>query len=75
MSRHEVRSCNSTLYIESFESLGQDLMLGNSMSSRLTSACEEEFTSESAFVGNRNAFLLGRGALEPLLGLPCLAPT
>jgi hypothetical protein len=38
-------------------------------------ACEEEFTAESAFVGNGNTVLLGRGSLEPLLGLPFLAPT
>jgi hypothetical protein len=38
-------------------------------------ACEEEFTAESAFVGNGNTVLLGRGSLEPLLGLPLLAPT
>jgi hypothetical protein len=38
-------------------------------------ACEEEFTAESAFVTNGNTVLLGRGSLEPLLGLPFLAPT
>lgn len=37
-------------------------------------ACEEEFIAESSFVGHSNAFLLGRGSLEPLLGLPFLAP-
>jgi hypothetical protein len=38
-------------------------------------ACEEEFTAESAFATNGNTVLLGRGSLEPLLGLPFLAPT
>ena len=37
-------------------------------------ACEEEFTAESAFEKNSNTALLGRGSLEPLLGLPVLAP-
>jgi hypothetical protein len=37
-------------------------------------ACEEEFFAESSFVANSNAFFLGRGSLEPLLGLPFLAP-
>jgi hypothetical protein len=37
-------------------------------------ACEEEFIAESTFVGSGNVVLLGRGSLEPLLGLPFLAP-
>jgi hypothetical protein len=38
-------------------------------------ACEEEFTAESAFVASGNSALLGRGSLEPLLGLPFLVLT
>lgn len=38
-------------------------------------ACEEDFTAEEAFVTRGNSALLGRGSLEPLLGLPFLAPT
>lgn len=37
-------------------------------------ACEEEFTAESAFEDHLESALLGRGSLEPLLGLPFLAP-
>lgn len=37
-------------------------------------ACEEDFTAEIAFVASGNSALLGRGMLEPLLGLPFLAP-
>jgi hypothetical protein len=36
-------------------------------------ACEEDFTAEDAFPVAPNP-MLGRGALEPLLGLPALAP-
>lgn len=37
-------------------------------------ACEEEFMAESTFVAGEHSALLGRGSLEPLLGLPFLAP-
>lgn len=37
-------------------------------------ACEEEYFSESSFVSTKSSSLLGRGSLEPLLGLPFLAP-
>jgi hypothetical protein len=37
-------------------------------------ACEEEFRSESSFAAVDRGSLLGRGSLEPLLGLPFLAP-
>lgn len=37
-------------------------------------ACEEEYTTESAFTSSNNSPILGRGSLEPLLGLPFLAP-
>lgn len=36
-------------------------------------ACEEEYVAEEAFVPSANP-ILGRGALEPLLGLPVLRP-
>lgn len=36
-------------------------------------ACEEEYTPESAFSSSSSRSLLGRGVLEPLLGLPFLA--
>ena len=36
-------------------------------------ACEEEYKPESAFTPSNNASILGRGSLEPLLGLPFLA--
>ncbi len=35
-------------------------------------ACEEEYTPESDFSSDANAAILGRGSLEPLLGLPFL---
>jgi hypothetical protein len=38
-------------------------------------ACEEEYTAESAFRISGAGAHLGRGSLEPLLGLPFLAPT
>jgi len=37
-------------------------------------ACEEEYTPESAFPVAAHITVLGRGTLEPLLGLPVLAP-
>jgi len=37
-------------------------------------ACEEEYTPEIAFTASNNLPILGRGSLEPLLGLPFLAP-
>lgn len=36
-------------------------------------ACEEEYTPEEAFTPSNNSAILGRGSLEPLLGLPFLA--
>jgi hypothetical protein len=38
-------------------------------------ACEEEFTAESAFTPCVDTSVLGRGSLEPLLGLPFLSAT
>lgn len=37
-------------------------------------ACEEEFVPEDAFTAASNPSVLGRGSLEPLLGLPVLGP-
>lgn len=37
-------------------------------------ACEEEYIPESAFASSNKTSSLGRGSLEPLLGLPILAP-
>jgi len=37
-------------------------------------ACEEDFTPESAFTPTENSSVLGRGSIEPLLGLPLLSP-
>lgn len=37
-------------------------------------ACEEEYTAESQFPNAPKPTVLGRGAKEPLLGLPVLAP-
>lgn len=37
-------------------------------------ACEEEYMPEIAFTPSNNSSILGRGSLEPLLGLPFLAP-
>lgn len=38
-------------------------------------ACEEEFTPESAFTPCVDTSVLGRGSLEPLLGMPFLSTT